>query len=303
MWDPTSTTSGGLETVEHRLRADVGTLAGEIGERNLSHYAELEAAAAHVRCELELAGHDVREEVYEVCGRACRNLWVEIPGEDPDGEIVLAGAHYDSVTGSPGANDNGSGVAAVLELARRFRDSRPRRTLRLVAFTNEEPPHFMTGTMGSMVHAKACRRRGERIAVMISLETIGYYSSTKGSQRFPLPGLGLRYSNRGDYLVFVGNLASRRWVKRAVKTFRAAASFPCEGAALPFWVPGVGWSDQLSFWRRGYRGLMATDTAPFRYPWYHTAGDTPDKVQYEPLAQVVDGIGHVLADWAGIDER
>ena len=291
-----------------QLRRDVFQLAHEIGERNLSRVpAELERAADFIRHSFREAGFaNVHEEVFEVPahpGRPCRNLWVELPGAKPldaGGELVVIGAHYDSVPGSPGANDNGTGVAAVLALARRLHGASPQRSLRLIAFTNEESPHFTTDEMGSAVHAKACRARGEDIAVMLSIETIGCYSDEPGSQRFPTSLLRLFYSDRGNYLVWVGNLRSRRWVKRAVRSFRAAGRLPCRGAALPSGVPGVSWSDHAPFWREGYRALMATDTAPFRYPHYHTAQDTPYQIDYERYTAAVLGIEAVVRDWIGL---
>lgn len=281
------------------LRRDVTVLGGEIGERNTRHPERLGHAARYLRERLGDDDLSASEESYEVDGVACSNLWVELPGATRQDEIVLVGAHYDSVEGSPGANDNGTGVAALLALARRLKDVRAERTLRLVFFVNEEPPHFLTDEMGSAVHAAGCRERGENIVAMLSLETLGYYSDEPGSQRFPVPGLGLLYPDRGDYLVLVGNLRSRKSVRSAVRTFRAVAGFPCHGAVLPAFVPGVGWSDQISFWRHGYPGMMATDTAPFRYPWYHTRHDTPEKVDYERLARVTIGIEHVVREWIG----
>jgi len=173
--------------------------------------------------------------------------------------------------------------------------------VRFVAFANEEPPFFSSSAMGSAHHARRCREREEHLTAMLSLESLGYYSDAPGSQHFPLPGLGFLYPTVGDYLVLVGNFASRREVREAVGTFREQAAFPCEGAALPWWIPGVGWSDQLSFWREGFPALMATDTAPYRNPRYHTATDMPDSLDYERLARVVVGLQHVVRAWADIE--
>lgn len=206
-------------------------------------------------------------------GKACWNIETELPGASP--EIVLIGAHYDSVFGAPGANDNGSGVAALLALARRLAGKPNEQTLRLVAFVNEEPGYFQTGKMGSFVYPGRCRQRGDRISAMISLETIGYFSNEPGSQRYPALGLGLIYPRAGNFIGFVSNVGSRSLLRDALGEFRRQAQIPSEGAALPAMVPGVGWSDQWSFWRHGYPGIMVTDTAPFRYPHYHKASDTP----------------------------
>jgi len=231
----------------------------------------------------------VRREEYPSDLAPVRNLVAELAGGARVDEIVIVGAHYDSVAGAPGANDNGSGVAALLELARSLRDWRPALTWRFVAFVNEEPPFFKSAQMGSRVHAERASARGERIRAMFSLETIGFYADTPGSQRYPFP-FGWLYPDRGDFLAFVANLASRALLHKTLDAFRAEAQFPSEGVAAPTWIPGVDWSDQWSFWHEGYPGVMITDTAPFRYPHYHTPRDTPDKVDYRRLARVVRGL-------------
>ncbi|MCI0362486.1 MAG: M28 family peptidase, partial [Phycisphaerales bacterium] len=198
------------------------------------------------------------------------------------------------------ANDNGSGVAATLALARAFAESKPDRTLRFVLFANEEPPYFQTENMGSLVYAKRCRERGENTVAMLSLETIGYYSDAPGSQTYPIKPIGWVYPTTGNFIGFVGNYNSRKLVRQAIKSFRAHAQFPSEGGALPGWIPGVGWSDHWAFWQAGYPAIMLTDTAPFRYPHYHSIHDTPDKLDYDRMARVVDGLRPVVADLAGI---
>ncbi len=230
---------------------------------------------------------------YEAQGVDCANLEVTIEGAAAASEIVLAGAHYDTVPGSPGADDNASGVAAVLELARLLRDSRPARTIRLVAFVNEEPPFFFWGEMGSRVYARAARRRGDDIRVMLSLEMLGCYSDEPESQGYP-PLLKYFYPERGDYIAFVSNLRSRHALRNAFDAFRAASRFPAEKLAAPALVPGVGWSDQLSFWREGYPAAMVTDTAFHRYRHYHQPTDTPEKLDYARMAQVVEGLARTL---------
>lgn len=281
---------------EKELRAEliahVQKLGGAIGERNLTHYPQLEMAAHYIESELTKSGWKVRRDEYEVQAQSCYNVEAELPGASP--EIVLIGAHYDSVFGSPGANDNGSGVAALLALARRFAGSHNARTLRFVAFVNEEPHYFQTSQMGSFVYAARCRSRGDRIVAMISLETIGYYSNEAGSQSYPAPGLGLLYPRTGNFIGFVGNVASRSLLREALGAFRRHAQIPSEGGALPAMLPGVGWSDQWSFWQHGYPGIMVTDTAPFRYPHYHAASDTPDKLDYVSMTRVVAGIEEVI---------
>ena len=237
------------------LMADVRTLAGEIGERNVSHYAALTAAAGFIEGSFSRGGLSPRRDSYDVQGKACHNIEVEIRGSSP--EIALIGAHYDSVFGAPGANDNGSGVAGLLALARRFAGKPIGRTLRFVAFVNEEPPYFQTPQMGSLVYAQRCRARGDRISAMISLETIGYFSDAPRSQIYPAPGLGAFYPSTGNFIGLVGNVGSRALVRRVIRSFREAGKIPSEGAAVPAFIPGVGWSDQWSFWQNGYPGIMA----------------------------------------------
>jgi Zn-dependent M28 family amino/carboxypeptidase len=274
------------------LRGHVEALAG-LGERSVYESKRLAAAAAYIENALAQDHPDIRRQSYRVADVPCVNLDVEIRGRSRPDEIVVVGAHYDSVPGSPGANDNASGVAGALALARRFRSASAQRTLRIAAFVNEEPPHFQTESMGSLVYARAARQRGDNIVAMLSLETIGYYSDRPRSQHYP-PPLGLFYPSTGDFICFVGNTRSAGLVRECVRQFRGRASFPSEGGALPGAIPGVGWSDHWAFWQVGYPAVMITDTAPFRYPYYHTSQDTPDRLDYERIARVVDGLQKVV---------
>ncbi len=277
------------EKVAQRLRRHVRTLAGEIGERNVFRPDALRAADAYVRAELAACGYALKAQTYGVRGVESANLEVGCPGSAVPHEILIVGAHYDSVEGSPGADDNASGVAVLLELSRRFRGTTNDRTVRFVAFTNEEPPFFMSADQGSRVYARAVRERNEAIPLMISLEMLGYYDTAPGSQRYP-PLLRHVYPPRGDFIAFVSNLRSRAALERFTRAFRAESDFPAESAALPFWLPGVAWSDHFSFWMVGYPALMVTDTAFYRYAHYHTPHDTPEKLDYARMARVVDGL-------------
>lgn len=282
------------ESLRAELEADVRKLAAEIGERNVRHPKRLEAAARHVAARLAEVGTVARQE-YLVNDVTCANVEVEIAGGARASEIVVVGGHYDSVGGCPGANDNATGAAAVIALARRFAGAHPARTLRFVAFVNEEPPFFRIDAMGSAVYAKRCAARGENVVAMLSLETLGCYLDAEGSQRYPVSLMKLAYPSRGDFVTFVGNVASRSLVRETIGTFRECVMFPSEGAALPSWVPGVFWSDHASFWDQGFPALMVTDTAPFRYAQYHTADDTVEHVDFERLTRVVDGLTAVVA--------
>lgn len=284
------------QLLQVKLRQDVEKIAGEIGEHNYLNYDNLVAVAQYLESSFAQMGYEVNSQVYEVNGQLFRNLEVEIPGKKQAEEIVVIGAHYDSVINSPGANDNGTGVAAVLALARAFANQSPARTLRFVQFVNEEQPFAHTKNMGSVVYAKGCFDRGEKVVGMLSLETMGYYSDQPGSQRYPMGLLEKIYPITGNFIAFVGNLNSRSLVRQVVGSFRNHAQFPSQGATLPDSTPGAGWSDHWSFWQHGYPGLMVTDTAPFRYPYYHTAQDTPDKIDYESFARVVAGLEGVIRD-------
>jgi Zn-dependent M28 family amino/carboxypeptidase len=268
-------------------------LADSIGERHVWRFDALRRAAGYIREQFAAAGYEPATQSFDVHRVPVENIEAALPGAAAGDEIVVVGAHYDTVQESPGANDNGSGVAAMLELARRFAGSPRARTLRFVAFTNEEPPFFQTPQMGSVVYANAARARGERIVAMLSLETIGYYSDEKGSQQYP-PPLNLLFPDTGNFIGFVSNLRSARLLRRAQRAFTERTPFPIQAAPGPESLPGIGWSDQWAFWRAGYPALMVTDTAPYRYPWYHTAHDMSDKIQFEKLGQVVDGLEHVV---------
>lgn len=286
-----------VRALEMELHRHVNTLAGQIGERNLFHYDKLLLAAEYIRAEFEAAGYDVRKQAFDVSGKICENIEAEVHGTDRPEDILVIGAHYDSVKGSPGANDNGTGVAGMLALARQFVHSPASRTLRFVAFVNEEPPFFQTQDMGSWVYAQRSRQRNERIILMVSLETIGYYTEAPNSQSYP-PPLSLIYPSTGNFIGFVSNLANSDWVQRTVRNFRQHTRFPSEGAALFGWLPGVGWSDHWAFWKEGFPAIMVTDTALFRDPYYHTANDTPDHIHYEHLARVTAGLHQVIEDIA-----
>ncbi|MEW6427909.1 MAG: M28 family peptidase [Thermodesulfobacteriota bacterium] len=289
--------SAGEAQTASLLEKHVRVLAGDIGPRSIWRPASMTATVDYLRQVLAALGYAVRFQEFRSHDVTAVNLEVEIPGRRNPEEIVVVGAHYDTVEGCPGANDNASGVAVLLELARLFAGAAPGRTVRLVAFANEEPPFFFTDTMGSSFYAARCRERGEAIVAMLSLETMGYYSDAPGSQQYPFP-FSAFYPDTADFIGFVGNIRSRSLVRESVAAFRRHARFPAEGLAAPSFVTGVGWSDHLSFWRMGYPAIMVTDTAFFRYDAYHTEADTPEKLDYGRLARVVAGLFPALLELA-----
>jgi Zn-dependent M28 family amino/carboxypeptidase len=247
----------------------------------------LHAAADYVRKQWWGQGYVVHEQAYEVGGVQCANLEAAT-SLDPTAPMILIGAHYDSVLGSPGANDNGTGVAALLELSRLFAGT-PGHSLRFAAFVNEESPFFGTDFQGSELYARRAHREGWNIELMIALETLGYYSTEPGSQAYP-PLLRRFYPDRGDFVAMVSNLRSRLKLRRFVEAFRESTDFPVEHLASPSFIPGVDWSDHRAFWRHGYSAIMVTDTALYRYPYYHTALDTVEHVSCAKLADVTLGL-------------
>ncbi len=224
------------------------------------------------------------------------NIEAEVRGASK--ELVIIGAHYDTVDEAPGADDNASGVAGTLAIARRLAREQPKYTMRFVFFAAEEPPNFKNRTtMGSYQYAKRCRERGEAVRAMLSIESIGYYDTRPESQRYP-PALRPFFPSTGDFIAFAGNMRSRALVRRSIAAFRRHAQFPSEGAAVPELVPEIGWSDQWSFWQFGWPALMVTDTAPFRNPNYHTPGDTPETLDYDRMSRVVQGLVRVAGELA-----
>jgi len=281
------------------LEHHIATIAAR--EHNVSHYEELEKVARYIEATLASFGYAVGRQEFLADGKLVRNIdvTVEPAGQSAAPEVIVVGAHYDSVSGSPGANDNASGAAAVIELARLLRDldARGAKRIRFVLFVNEEPPYFRTEAMGSLNYARALARRNERVVAMYSLETIGFYSSEPGSQVYPAP-FGLMFPDRGDFLAFVGMMGSRALVRETMRSFRSHTSFPTIGGVAPGFIPGIGWSDHWAFAEQGFQAVMITDTAPFRYPHYHRPSDTADKVDAEKVARVVKGIERVIRDFS-----
>jgi Zn-dependent M28 family amino/carboxypeptidase len=281
--------------LEENLIRHVRVLSGEIGERNFIQYENLEKAKDYIIKVFKDYGYSTEEQIYPFQGREFKNIIAVKSGESD--KIIIVGAHYDSVIGSPGADDNASAVAGLLELARILKEEKLSVTIKFIAFTNEEPPFFLSSEMGSMVYAKEAKRKKEKIEAMLCLESIGYYSDKRGSQSYPL-GLNLFYPDKGDFIGIVGNLRSKRLV-RDIKEILKKQNIKTQTLVCPsFLVPAIEFSDNSSFWRKGFKAVMITDTAFYRNPYYHTQDDTPDKINYKKLEELVYGLKNVIMELA-----
>ena len=289
-----------------RLRQHVEALAGEIGPRHQDDPESLLRTRAYLREQWEAMGHEVQTQAYDADGFAAQNLYVRLPCTEPDAPGLVVGAHHDTVPTTPGADDNASAVAVLLEVSRALAGSTTRVPVTLVTFANEEPPHFLGPEMGSAVFAKDLEERGVELELMICLEMVGCFDDAAGSQRYPdaVPAALRRVlPTRGDFLVSIPNPAGRA----AAERLRAAAAegrdlrllgppLPC-GLWKEFWL-----SDHGPFWDRGFPAVMITDTSWFRNPHHHLPSDTPETLDYDRMASLTIGLEHALRGMAGAAE-
>lgn len=295
--EPPALSAEEQEIADHLMR-HLEVLCVEIGERNQNKHRNLERAASYIAETFRASGYEVEEQVYEIDGLPYRNIEACLQGTKNPGEVLIVGAHYDTVPGCPGADDNGTGIAALLELAHSMRSAEPDSTVRFIAFTNEEYPFFWSDKMGSFLYARRCKEKGERIRGMIALETLGYYRDEKGSQTYPIPVLGL-LPERGDFLFFVGRMSSRGFIADSLGSFRDRARLPSRGIAAFDCFEDISRSDNYCFDLNGYRSFMVTDTANFRNPNYHRASDLPDTIDRERYTRAVAGLREMLLDLSG----
>lgn len=285
--------SDGLEALEQQLKTHVKRLAANSAGRNFIVSDTLTPARRYIEEQFVNAGLPVENQSYEIYGDLYANIIVNFPATGDSKKVLIVGAHYDSVENSPGANDNASGVAALIEIGKYLSHQPLKHNVRLIAFVNEEPPFFQTEEMGSLVYARSLSRDGEDVIGMIALETIGCYIDKPGSQKYPKL-FNLLYPDTGNFISFIGNLTSRSLLTRSISLFREHSPVPSEGIAAPAFIPGVSWSDHWSFWVTGHTAIMITDTAPYRYDHYHQQSDTPDKLNYEQYSKVVHGLFYVV---------
>ena len=279
---------------EQALYGHVHALSVVIGSRSLREVEKIRQAEQYIRTFLEKQEIPFELQGYDYEGNRYNNIVVTLEGGTRREETIVIGAHYDTTFGTPGADDNASAVAVLLELCRALKDYRPERTLRLIFFVLEEPPAFMTPAMGSYVYATQARDRGENVVGMISLEMVGYFNDAEGSQAFPVPGMHWLFPDRGNFVGVVGNVASRDLTLAVAESMKAGSELPIEHlVALPF-VPGIGLSDHGSFWKMGFRAVMVTDTAFYRNPNYHGKNDTIGTLRFDKMSQLVRGLVHVV---------
>ena len=281
------------------LQRYVGVLAGDIGERHTGKIENLTAAAYFIESSLGASnmGYRVQRQKYTAGGQEVWNLEVTVPGTGRDDEVLVIGAHYDTVPGSPGADDNASGVAALLCLANAFIGKENPVTLKFVAFVNEESPWSRTEEMGSLVYAKALKEKGTNVIAMLSLDSLAYYSDEDNSQKHP-PGTAAGAPSVGNFLVLVGNEKSSSLVNSAKGAFQKKSSLPVESKVAKAGEKHADRSDHWAFWQVGYPGLMITDTGPFRYDEYHQAGDTVQQIDFDRLEAATKGIEGIIEAWA-----
>jgi Zn-dependent M28 family amino/carboxypeptidase len=292
-----------VDTTEISVRARkvVEVLTREFPSRNGLYAGNLSRAAEFIEKEFSSLGMEIESQVYGTYSTRVKNLIVEKRGRNTAKPLIIIGAHYDTAVDTPGADDNASGVAGLLELARLLREYPNERTIQFVAFTLEEPPYFNTAKMGSHVYAKRLKVDRTSVQLMISLEMIGYGGEhLKQSYPFPLMRTLGRYPRVGDFIGIVGNIRTRRLVGAVKAAMREGCKIGVESLSAPGFIPPLYLSDHSSFWKQQYPAIMITDTAFLRNPNYHNQGDTDQTLNYEFLAEVVKGVSRAVI---ALDQR
>ncbi len=279
-----------------RLESHVRKLVFEFSLRDHLNIVQLDRASAYIESELAKHATNARFQNYRVNNNDYRNVIAQF-GPDTE-DVIVIGAHYDSYGGLPAADDNASGVAGLIELARMLSKVTLNKRVELVAYSLEEPPYFRTEHMGSAIHAKWLKNTNKRVSLMLSLECIGYFSDAANSQNFPVSAMGALYPNTGNFIALVGHYREGALSRRVRETMRAATPLPVHSINAPAFVAGIDFSDHLNYWNEGFVGMMVTDTAFMRNKNYHTAGDLPETLDYRRMADVVRGVAAVVVSEA-----
>ena len=294
LWTPDSVEvpSVNPRRLESQVRMLSETLPARIGREE-----SLKPTVNWIEKQLKPFGNTHRQ-TYDVDGEKFHNILLKF-GPDSD-EVIIVGAHYDTAHGFPGADDNASGVAVLIELARLLSEAKQKLPMRieLVFFTLEEPPYFRTNKMGSFIHASKLKNNHQEIRVMIALDMLGYFSDDEGSQHFPVPALKYSYPDQGDFIGVVGNLSNTKAVRRIKRSFKTATDLPVYSFNAPSFVVGIDFSDHLNYWKYGYDAVLVTDTSFNRNTAYHTAADTADRLDYVKMAKVVQSLYRAVLDYS-----
>jgi hypothetical protein len=277
----------------------VAVLAQDIGVRSYRDHDRMRRAADYIAEQFVSFGYTVVRQPFLFRGATYYNLVAELTGAELPDDILVVGAHYDTVGTTPGADDNASGVAGLLELARTLAGTRLAKTVRFVAFALEEPPAYRTRNMGSYHYARALHEKKEHVTGMICLEMIGYFCDQRGCQRYPIPFMNLKFPKTGNFISLVGNIRSKRFTRMVAEEFRKAVDLPAVVLNAPAIVIGIDFSDHWSFGKFGYPALMVTDTAFYRNPHYHAPSDLPRFLDYGRMAKVTAGLSAAIAAWGG----
>jgi hypothetical protein len=292
---PQSQQTAGVDAA--RLERDVRELSQQLLPRDQTHPGNLDRVAAYVHARLAETGGRVSEQPFAISGNTYRNVICSLGPQSND--RIVVGAHYDSYHEYAAADDNATGVAGLIELARVLSQAKLPLQVDLVAYTLEEPPYFGTPHMGSVVHAESLRKEGIAVKAMVSLEMIGYFSDAADSQNFPVSLMRAFYPSQGNFIAVVGSLGEGGLVRRVKRAMMASSSLPVYSINAPRFVPGVDFSDHLSYWKAGYEAVMITDTAFYRNHNYHTANDTAEKLDYRRMAMVVAGVYGAVIELSG----
>lgn len=283
-----------FRNIRNQLYTHVAMLSNEIGPRNPQHYDALIQAADYITEQMGWQNSNLKIQNYSYNEKKFKNLIYEKSGLDKPGEIIIVGAHYDTVLDSPGADDNASGIAGLLTLIRMLHQYDNQRTLRFVAFTLEEPPFFGTEQMGSYVYARSCREQDENIVAMITFEMLGFYTEKRGSQKYPFPDMRDQSADRGNFITVVGNDQSRQLGVNFAQKIKETALVRTESIIPSSGAYGIDLSDHSSFWKFDYPAIMLTDTAFYRNPHYHENSDKIDTLNFRYFTRLVFALSYAL---------